>query len=238
MIGWKDKIKTRPAPPADLGKTSRAPVIAGQFGFVGTMRVASNRGWQPVDLIEPGDKVLTFDNNMQKVVDVQRELLVLPDAPTETVTFPLLVPPGALHNRGEFWLLPEQGMLIESDQVVDRLGDPFVVVPAAALDGLCGIRPAHPGGGLEITTLVFARDQVIYVEGGLLAHCPDTRPARPGILRKPSVYEVLDLADARQHVADMIAEQDGDALFCDPGEFLAAFVHPASGPHQDNTIRS
>ena len=121
---------------ADTALPGGGRLITGQSGLLAGTHVASNLGWRKVEALSVGDKVLTFDNAMQTVTGIQRETLWIGEqSQAHPDTLPVLVPRGALHNRCDMWLMPEQGLLIESDVTRDALGDPFAVVTAQALVG-------------------------------------------------------------------------------------------------------
>jgi hypothetical protein len=235
MFGWKDKKATITASIAKVSGAMDGLLITGQSGFVSGIHVASNRGWRAVDTLSVGDKVLTFDHGMQTVVDIQRETLFAPEHSLSRSQCPVLVPKGAMNNRKDIWLMPDQGMLVESDVAIDAQGDPFAVVPARALKGLRGIRSAPQLDHLNITTLAFANDEVVYVEGGLLAFCPRPRciltdAASPGA----QLYDVLDMRAARSLVECLIDEDAGGALVCDPDEIagIAAYQERTARPER------
>jgi len=203
-------------------------LITGQSGFVAGTRVASNLGWRDVDMLSVGDSALTFDRGMQVVRDIQRDVLFRRGSLLPRAQRPILLPEGALHNSRDMWLMPDQGMLVESDTASEILGDPFVVVPARALIGFRGIRAAKPDDELTIITLAFDADEAIYVEGGLLAICP--RPQ--DILIDPTLaglseYKLLPMKAARHLVRCLIDEDDTAALLCNPDEISHIAAAPA-----------
>ena len=222
MLNW-NALGLRPeAEPADSGSMLDGMLITGQAGFVNDTKVASNMGWRKVQTLGIGDKVLTFDHGMQRIIDIQRETFAIPEPGLPASRLPVLVPRGALNNRSDMWLMPDQGLLVESDATRDALGDPFAVVPARALAGYRGIASAPPPGAVEVTTLSFARDEVIYVEGGMLAHCP--RPRQ--ILIEPCdgeamLYDVLDIAAAMSLVRGLIEGRQDAEFVCAPEELAA-----------------
>jgi hypothetical protein len=230
MFGWKTSTTSYAARPAEISGAINGVLITGQSGFVTGTCVASNLGWRAVEALSVGDKVLTFDHGMQTIVDIQRETMVAPDHMLPSLQSPILVPEGAMNNRKDLWLMPDQGMLVESDAATDALGDPFAVVPARALKGLRGIRSAPSSVRLEITTLSFGQDEVVYVEGGMLAHCPRPRC----ILTEPvggneGLYDVLDMHAALSLVGCLIEEDNGAALICHDEEIagvIAANTRP------------
>jgi len=222
MFGWKPKNAAIPNRAAEFSGATDGLLITGQSGFVSGTHMASNLGWRMVEALSVGDKVLTFDHGMQTIFDIQRETLIAPEHVLSSAQGPVLVPNGSLNNRKDMWLMPDQGMLVESDVASDAVGDPFAVVPARCLKGLRGIRSAPPVDQLFITTLAFASDEVVYVEGGLLAYCP--RP-RSILTESPSsgtgLYTVLDRRAARYLVECLIDDDDGHALICHPDELSA-----------------
>ncbi len=194
-------------------------LITGQSGFVAGTRVASNLGWRDVDTLSVGDSVLTFDRGMQVVRNIQRDVLFRRGSLLPRAQRPILLPEGALHNRRDMWLMPDQGMLVESDTANEVLGDPFVVVPARALIGFRGIRTAKPDDERTIFTLAFDADEAIYVEGGLLAICRRSGDILPDeSTAASSEYKLLTMKVARHLVRCLIDEDDTAALLCNPDE--------------------
>lgn len=228
MFGWKEKNSTVAAQHNKISGAMNGMLITGQSGFFGDTCVASNLGWRAVDALSVGDMVLTFDHGMQMIVDLQRETLLAPEHMLPSARNPIMVPEGAMNNRKDMWLMPEQGMLVESDAATDVLGDPFAVVPARALKGLRGIRSVAAGDRLDITTLAFAQDEVVYIEGGMLAFCPRPRciftEATQGT---DGLYDVLDYREARFLAECLINEDNGGALVCDPDEIAGVRAQKA-----------
>lgn len=232
MFGWNETNGRGAERMSEISGAMDGMLITGQAGFVGGTHVASNLGWRGVDALCAGDMVLTFDHGMQPIVDVRREF-VSPGAELPRGQRPVLIPQGALNNRTDIWMMPEQGLMVESDAAIDALGDPFAVVPAQALIGFKGVRRADAADRLEVTTLAFARDEVIYVEGGMLAHCP--RPRR--ILTDTAapevpLYDVLSLHDAR-FLVECLAEEEGLSGFaCAAADEFQGVARPLIAPLQ------
>jgi hypothetical protein len=231
MFGWKASTTSFAARPAESSGAMNGVLITGQSGFVTGTCVASNLGWRAVEALSVGDKVLTFDHGMQTIMDIQRETMVAPDQMTLPLLSPILVPEGAMNNRKDLWLMPDLGMLVESDAATDALGDPFAVVPARSLKGLRGIRSAPSSVRLEITTLSFAQDEVVYVEGGMLAHCPRPRSIMTEAAEdNEGLYDVLDMHSALSLVECLIEEDNCAALICHDEEIagvVAVNTRPA-----------
>ncbi|WP_406645334.1 Hint domain-containing protein [Aliisedimentitalea scapharcae] len=188
-------------------------MITGQDGFLCGTHVVSNLGWRRVDALCVGDKVLTFDNGMRTIVEIQRETLTRPAEGMPRSRWPMMVPEGALLNRRAMSIMPDQGVFIESDLVVDALGDPYAIVPARALDGYRGIEPANPHTELTLTTLAFAQDEVVYAEGGMLAYCPCARELLDaGAEDDAHTYQVLSLQEARTLIQQMASGPEATPL--------------------------
>lgn len=233
MFGWNEKRGRGAARMSEISGAMDGMMITDLAGFIGGTHVASNLGWRGVDALCAGDLVLTFDHGMQPIVDVQRDIAMVPDADLPRSQRPVLIPEGALNNRTDMWMMPEQGLMVESDAAIDVLGDPFAVVPAQALIGFRGIRRADASDRLEVTTLAFGRDEVIYVEGGMLAHCPRPRRILTDMADpEQPLYDVLDLHDAR-FLVECLAEEEGFAGFaCAEADEFQGVARPLIAPMQ------
>jgi hypothetical protein len=175
--------------------------------MVGT-RVASNLGWRAIDALAVGDKVLTFDHGMQEITEIRRAHLWLDAPDSAEALWPVVVPADALGNREELVLLPDQGVMVESDAAQDMHGDPFAVITAQSLVGLRGIRKSRPLHRVELVAVYFAQDEVIYAEGGALIHCPANMSTLDKFLEAGTpTYTVLS-GEAAEELADLIHLED------------------------------
>ncbi len=142
-------------------------------GIVHGTKVATKIGWCRVEDVFPGDKVLTFDGGFQVCTRIERNLLWhgnARDCPLSA--WPLHVPAGALGNQSAMLLLPDQPIMVESDTAEEILGDPFTLMPAAALDGFRGIERSAPADRVWTVSLCFDTDQVVFANIGALFFCP------------------------------------------------------------------
>ena len=180
-------------------------------GIMAGTRVASNLGWRPVEALTAGDKVLTFDNGMQTLAEVRREVLWLDATHVPEQHWPVTVPAGALCNRAALTVMPDQGVMVESDVADDAVEDPFAVIAARQLVGLRGITRTPPRRQVEVVTLIFSEAQVIYAEGGALLHCPFETDLLSGITGTPNGrYPVLS-AELSALVVDELRMEDAFA---------------------------
>ncbi|WP_264210084.1 Hint domain-containing protein [Leisingera thetidis] len=217
MLDWL--LKRSQGAPGQAMNSGFSLVPVGQGGFLAGTHVASNLGWRPVESLAAGDKVLTFDHGMQVILELHRETLLPGEGELEPARCPLLVPRDALMNRVPLWLMPDQGVLLESDLVEDAQGDPFAVVPACALEGYRGIRRMHPGAQLDLVTPRFAQDEVIYLEAGMLGYAAAPSNLMCGrVFQEEGAYRVLPPEEARGLVLSMMAEEEQWAV---PGAGMA-----------------
>ncbi len=136
----------------------------------GTM-VDTPEGWRPVETLEPGDFVRGQDRTPKQVLRVDRTRLE-GRAALEGVKGAVLVPAGVFGACTPFLALPDQHILLHAPRARAVLGADFALVPGRALAGRLGIEPAQLGGPLEIVLPAFEEEQAIWVNSGLLAHCP------------------------------------------------------------------
>lgn len=177
-------------------------------GLMAGTRVASNLGWRAIDALTVGDKVLTFDHGMQEITEIRRAHMWLDAPDTAENMWPVVIPVDALGNREELILLPDQGVMIESDAAQDMHGDPFAVLTANSLVGLRGIRRRQPMNRVELIAVYFADDEVIYAEGGALIHCPRDMSTLDKFLEAGTqTYTVLSGEEAEE-LADMMCIED------------------------------
>jgi hypothetical protein len=138
--------------------------------------IATPTGWRPVESLATGDLVLTFDYGLQAVVEVRRSVLWSAEDTTPRAAWPVQVPAGAIGNRTDLLLLPEQAVMIEDDAAEAMFGDPFALVPAAVLDGYRGCQRVQPRRRVDVVTPVFEREQILYANGSALLHAPGRAP--------------------------------------------------------------
>lgn len=163
--------------PNDLSTTPTVPGMndfdAIAEGIIAGTLVATDMGWQPVEDLQSGDRVVTFDNGMRPLKSVGISTLWTAANQAPRAVWPVLVPERALGNRTALTLLPQQAVLLESDEAEAMFGDPFTLVNASSLDGYKGVTRVPPNREMKIVTLQFAEDEVIYANGTTLIHCPN-----------------------------------------------------------------
>ena len=181
----------------------------GVTGFVAGTKVATQHGWQDVMTIKEGDVVLTFDAGLQPVIEVRTNLAWEGEFFCPEHLWPMHIPAGALGNREDMTIMPDQTVLIESDVAEEVFGDAFTMIKAASLEGYRGITQDRQMNLFKVVTLVFENEEVIFANSGALFHCPGIE----GDLGEDSDYTVLD-EDQAELLIDTL-----DALDCDATDF-------------------
>jgi len=181
-------------------------------GILAGSLVATSDGWAEVESLAPGDSLLTFDAGPQRLAEVRHARMSMPATDWPIAHWPLQVPAQALSNRQALRILPGQLILIESDIAETMFGDPFALLPARALEPWRAIMPCPPHAGETAYFLAFEREQLVYVNGGALLHCPAQIEQDFMAEGQGSPYVPLSLASARELIAAIIAEEVGAAL--------------------------
>lgn len=141
-------------------------------GIVAGTRVATSVGWIAIERIAAGDAVLTFDAGLRTVRAIKCAPMWAGVGRCPAHFRPVHVPQGVLGNSHAMTLLPRQGVLIESDLAESHTGDPFALVRAESLVGICGIRRSEPTMPTNVYLLQFDEDQIVFTAHGALCVCP------------------------------------------------------------------
>ena len=124
--------------------------------------------------------------------------------------WPIVVPAGAVGNRCRMRALPGTRFLVESDLAEQITGDPFCVIPAASLIDAGIATQEPPTSFVEIMTLTFDSEQLVYSDGGALIMSGSAMPGEPldvdGLLQDPvgRAYSKLDTETEAQIARDAI----------------------------------
>ena len=153
------------------------PVLAApvRSGLVAATLIDTATGWRAAGSLRRGDRLHSFDGGLRDVIAVNRTWLMPGEASL------LTLPGGILNNAADLALLPGQHLLIDTWNEAGLPDALMALAPAEALIGLAGTRCHVIADPLEIVTPVFAEEEVIYANGGLLLHCPGaaSNPAAP-----------------------------------------------------------
>ncbi|WP_300519404.1 Hint domain-containing protein [Aliiroseovarius sp.] len=218
MFGLRRKnlreMEELPGPDGAFGEAPSGAGASQLHGFAAGTVVATHLGWRPVEAVTIGDYVMTFDNDMQPITAVTRGASCLATGDFPEHLLPIEVPAGVLGNDRTMIVLPEQSVMVESDAAEELLGDPFALIPARALLGFRGIDLLHPAHPIDVVTLHFEQDQVIYADGGALVFCSAAIFGVASVdfmsdQKIPVPYQVLD-RDRAELLADMMAWDEED----------------------------
>ena len=172
MFGTGYKTTQPIRPMVEMAGAYDGGIATLSHGLMAGTRVASNLGWRAIDALAVGDSVLTFDHGMQDITEIRQAHMWLDAPDTAEAIWPVVIPAGALGNREELVLLPDQGVMVESDAAAELHGDPFAILTVHSLVGQRGIYRRQPMQRVTLSAVYFAHDEVIYAEGGALIHCP------------------------------------------------------------------
>lgn len=162
----------------------------------GGIVVATSVGWQKLSDILVGQGVLTFDGGLQRVLAARAAPAWAGPGPCPRNLWPVEVPQGALGNRKVMLLAADQPIQIESDAAEAQGDDPFALIRARALDGVRGVCRVPPAPDEMLITLTFAVEQIVFVAGGAMMHCPAAAPDLLDCAASSARYPVLDMEDA------------------------------------------
>lgn len=171
-------------------ETALFPDALARTGFVQGTRVEAADGWRPVESLTRGDAVYTFDGGLREIHTIHR-------AEVRPVRV-LNVPGSVLDNCAEMVLLPGQHMLMDLPDTEEETGSSARLIPAAALAGWNGVEWANwKARKVEVVTLIFAEEELVWGNSGALFHCPDARQFGAPRLVSP-FFDVVGLRDARR----------------------------------------
>jgi len=172
MFGWARNTRSHRANTSSTPQAFEQQDGGVMSGLVIGTRVATEFGWRDIGAIAVGDEVLTFDNGAQQVTEVRRTFLWSGQGACPRQFWPLLVPTGVLDNVQPMTVLPHQAVMLESDCAEEVFGDPFALVQAEHLEGVHGVERVYPNQPIEVISIRFAHDNVVFAEGGSLFLCP------------------------------------------------------------------
>jgi hypothetical protein len=133
-------------------------------------RVLTPGGWQRIERLVPGDRVITFDNGPQEIVCIHETTIRRSKLPFHKA-FVMRVPAGALNNDGLLRLLPNQEVMIESDSAEAATGDPFVLMPSVLLAGYRGIEAERFEDDIPLFMPTFRDEQIVQINDGVWIVC-------------------------------------------------------------------
>lgn len=179
-----------------------ADTVAGAFARGTRIALADGR-LAPVEMLEPGDGVITRDHGVQRLRWKGSVRLRADGAHA-----PVVLQPGVLGNLGALTVSPHHRLFLYRPQGKQLAGAAELLVQARHLvDGRAILR--REGGHVEYFSLVFDDHEVIYAEGipcESLMVCPSVLSRLPEDLAVP-LREALPALNHRLHTgADLAPE--------------------------------
>ncbi len=183
----------------DFTRTSRATAIARTpsllapvtTGITAGTLLETAQGWRKIETLTAGDRVQTLDGGLAKILRLDRRILS-PEAETALVH----VPGGSLDTCSDLLLLPGQHLLLDTLNDPSLGGAPFALLAARALIGMAGVHRYYHPKAMEVLIPMFADEEVVYANSGLLLHCPSVIDGATSFPEN-SFFPRLDAADAR-----------------------------------------
>jgi len=181
------------------------PALPVTTGLAAGTQVETRSGWRAVETLRPGDAVQTLDGGLTRIAAMDRTWL-LPAMQGNVLD----LGGGAFGNCDKVTLLPDQHLLLDLDahdltgDLPDALGALF---PAQALDGHHGITRRIVRTPLEVVTLMFPEEELVWAASGLLLHCPAVRHGA-GTAPQGDIFPSLPTPAARRLLAARAAEDD------------------------------
>ncbi len=146
------------------GRLQSLPVTT---GLVAGTLVETAMGWQDVATLRIGDQVQTLDGGLSRILGLDRRSLK-PEPETSLIRIP-----GGCHDAcSDVLLMPGQHVLKDTLDDESCHGAPFVLVPAFAMTIDPMITRHFPDADVEVITPLFADEEVIFANSGVLLHCP------------------------------------------------------------------
>ncbi len=183
---------TRTALTVTAAEVLTRPVTSGLLA--GTL-VETATGWRGAETLRIGDLVHSFDGGLVKVLAVDRRTL-RPDLAQAIIT----VPGGTLDSCSDAQVLPGQHLLVDTLSCPSLPDAAFALIPALALEGRMGCTRRFALREVEVITPMFATEEILWANSGLLIHCPGIAE---GAQSRPDsdFFPRLDLTQARSLLA-------------------------------------
>ena len=134
-------------------------------GIFGPTLLETASGWRPAASLRIGDRLHTLDGGLRRIAALSRRVVV----PGERA---VMIQGGHFDACDDMLLMPGQGVLL---QTLDLMSAPYARLAARTLTGCIGANHALAPRRAEIVTPIFAEDEAIWAQSGVLLLCPDIR---------------------------------------------------------------
>lgn len=130
--------------------------------------IATDQGDLPIEVLEPGCRVLTQDGNYQELILPVSRIVEKQDLCKNPKLYPVRITAGALGAglpKRDLLVSRQHRMVAQSPLVRRMLGAAAVLIAAIRLTDMPGIYVDHKVERIEYFHLIFERHEVIYAEG-------------------------------------------------------------------------
>ena len=178
----------------DITRFSAAPVgTANQAlsqGIFGATLIETAQGWQPADSLRIGDHLYTLDGGLQRIAALSRRIV--------TAGEPVVKVSGGFFDAcADVLLLPDQSLLVDT---LGLMTAPYARLTASTLTTCLGASRTATCARAEIVTPIFAEEEAIWAQSGMLMVCPGIKGTGAfGPLHDKAAR--LFLAERMRHVA-------------------------------------
>lgn len=128
--------------------------------FVSGTMILTERGERPVETLEPGDKVQTYDDGMQPIRWIGQRTVQ-----AEGVMAPIHIKANTFGQHRELSVSPQHRIMIRDLKAELLFGQDEVLVAAKDLVNDTSVRQAASGTSVTYVHILFDQHQVIYSEG-------------------------------------------------------------------------
>lgn len=150
----------------DITRFAATPVSTAKAalsqGFFGTTLVETATGWRKAETLRIGDSLYTLDGGLQRIAALSRRIVTPGEAMVQ-------VSGGHFDACSDVMLVPGQGVLLDT---AGLMAAPYARVPASALAACIGASRGTAPGRAEIVTPIFAEEEAVWAQSGMLLVCP------------------------------------------------------------------
>jgi len=141
-------------------------------GLVSDTKVLTQVGWRAVEMVRPGDRIQTFENGFQSVLQVDDHLIWHEPVDCPECVCPFHVPKGAIGNNKAMILPSDNKVVLKCNALIPVFGQAHVLVNAQSLVEFAGVRRQDPPPKRRIYQLRFDKEEMVIVQGGAVVSCP------------------------------------------------------------------
>ena len=167
------------------------------LGMLATSLVETPEGWRPVGTLARGALVETWDGDQAEVLRVDR----VHYWPSEAAAM-IHLPAAAVQGCSDLCLMPEQMVMLRSPLIRDVLWAEGALVRAADMVGFRGTARQSLVRPVEMVSLRFADEELVYVNSAALVLCQAEGANAPTL---EDILPILQGSRARA-MLDLVAE--------------------------------